>query len=391
VNTRSADVRVMVASDNVEDANQILRQVKSEFEQARTSTRADLAVTDFEAFSPEILVLAFDTLEKAQGYYLGLLRRSKLVHQQTHRTVVLCSKEEVKAAFELCKKEYFDDYVLYWPHTYDALRLVMSILTASREIMAIRSGAPNTCELLTHARQLTELEQRLIRQRDDGGQRVAAAGALVSKVEQETSDAMDQFSRQLAGPGSAGWVEVKNADALAAEMESVKQQQLARTRRVGTTSVESIKVWEQQFQEAIEPALANARAFSDKVRGIKPIVLVVDDDALVRQLIGLALKSDAYDMHFANDAAAALSLLRRMRPDVILMDVQLPGLDGVSLTQQLKAVPHLASIPIIMMTGDARRETLTSSIEAGAVGFIVKPFTREALISKLDKALAAPN
>jgi len=84
----------------------------------------------------------------------------------------------------------------------------------------------------------------------------------------------------------------------------------------------------------------------------------------------------------------ALSQLRRLHPDVILMDVRLPGVDGVALTQRLKTVPHLADIPIIMMTGDARRETLVSSIGAGAAAFVVKPFTREALVAKLQKVLS---
>jgi len=57
------------------------------------------------------------------------------------------------------------------------------------------------------------------------------------------------------------------------------------------------------------------------------------------------------------------------------------------LTQRLKAAPHLANIPIIMMTGDARRETLVSSMEAGAIAFVVKPFSRESLERNLDKVL----
>ncbi len=384
---RSAEARVMVATDNVDDANQILRQIKSEFEDARASTNSDLVVEDFEAFKPDVLVLAFDTLAKAQGYYLGLLRHGQLVHQQPHRTLVLCSKDEVRAAFDLCKKEHFDDYVLYWPHTHDGPRLRMSIWVACREMIALRSAAPSTGELLAHAQQLADLQQGLSRQRDDGEQRIAAASKSLSQAEQEIAGAIDQFSRRLAGPGSAGWVEVKDAAALASGLELLKQQQIERTRQVGASGVTSMKAWAQGFQDDIEPALAGARVFSDKVRDIRPIVMVVDDDGLMQQLIRRALGSDTYDMLFANDGAAAMSLLRRSRPDVILMDVRLPGQDGVSLTQQLKATPQLASIPVIMLTGDARRETLVSSLEAGAAGFIVKPFTREALIAKLNKAL----
>ena len=64
-----------------------------------------------------------------------------------------------------------------------------------------------------------------------------------------------------------------------------------------------------------------------------------------------------------------------------------PGADGVTLTRRLKALPDMADIPIVMMTGDARRETLLGSMDAGAAAFVVKPVTRATLEAKLDKIL----
>lgn len=201
--------------------------------------------------------------------------------------------------------------------------------------------------------------------------------------------AIKQFSHRLSDRASPALVEVKDAKALAHEIELLKKGQLALTRQVGATGVESVKAWGKSFEEEIKPVLAKTRVFSDRMRDVRRTVMVVDDDAFVQQLIGRALGTDAYELLFANDGAAAMCMLRRARPDVILMDVRLPGQDGVSLTLQLKAAsPRPASIPILMLTGDARRETLVSSIEAGAAGFIVKPFTRDALIEKITKAMS---
>ena len=69
------------------------------------------------------------------------------------------------------------------------------------------------------------------------------------------------------------------------------------------------------------------------------------------------------------------------------MDVRLPGLDGVALTRHLKGSAATSAIPIVMMTGDARRETLVGSMEAGAAAFVVKPVTRATLEAKLDRIL----
>lgn len=134
-------------------------------------------------------------------------------------------------------------------------------------------------------------------------------------------------------------------------------------------------------------ALAGTRALRERVDAMRPLVLVVDDDTLARALIARALRAQPYDLRFASDGIDAMNQLRRTRPDVILMDVRMPGLDGVSLTQRLKADPQLAPIPVILMTGDVSRETMASSIDVGAAAFLPKPYTRESLTNQLERAL----
>ncbi len=319
MNSKPGAARVLVASDKHEDAQQILRQLSSDFDHVRASTDPDRAVQDVEEWQPDVLVLAFDSLDKAQRYYLGLYRLGQTLQQHRHRTVILCGKDEVRAVFELCKKQYFDDYVLYWPHAHDGPRLLMSVWAACREMAAPVSDAPRTAELLTHAKHLGDLESAL--------DRGFAAG-----------------ERQ----GGA---------------------------------------WVRGFRDGVEPALKGTRALAEKVRGIRPVVMVVEDDEFARQLIQRLLDPREHELLMAANGEEALGQLRRVRPDLVLMDINLPGMDGLALTRRLKASPHLADIPVVMMTGDARRETLVSSMEAGAAAFVVKPFTRESLMAKLDKIL----
>ena len=69
------------------------------------------------------------------------------------------------------------------------------------------------------------------------------------------------------------------------------------------------------------------------------------------------------------------------------MDINLPGMDGLALTQWLKASPTFAHIPVIMLTGEATRESIERSKAVGAADFIVKPFSREALLAKLSRVV----
>jgi DNA-binding response OmpR family regulator len=116
--------------------------------------------------------------------------------------------------------------------------------------------------------------------------------------------------------------------------------------------------------------------------------MIVEDDPFVAELVVRALARQPWRVVVSLDATSAIAQLRQVRPTVILMDVNLPDIDGVALTEQLKASPALAGIPILMLTSDSRREILARSIKAGAAGFIVKPFTSAGLAARLAPFLS---
>ena len=129
----------------------------------------------------------------------------------------------------------------------------------------------------------------------------------------------------------------------------------------------------------------NAQAIDKSGRASR--IVVIEDDETQQALIAAMLASEPVELVFESDGATALDRIHAAAPDLVLMDVGLPGIDGVEITGQIKASPTLASIPVVMLTGEARFETLVRSMEAGAADFIVKPFTRDALVAKLGKFL----
>ena len=110
------------------------------------------------------------------------------------------------------------------------------------------------------------------------------------------------------------------------------------------------------------------------------------DDAFAAKLITKAL-ADGFTVRVAAEAPALFELLRGTPPAAILMDIHLPGMDGLALTQWLKASPTFAHIPVIMLTGEATRESIERSKAVGACDFIVKPFSRDALLAKLNRVI----
>ena len=381
-----ATAKVLVASDNADDAAQIVKQLQGEQERVRASANAELAVEDFEDFKPDVLVLAFDNIEKAQRYCLGLYRQSQVVSHHPHRTVLLCTKDEVRSAFDLCKKGFFDDYVLYWPLSQDGLRLTMSVWNAAREALA---SGPSVQELLAHAEQLGAIESLLDQQLSEGGRHAVSATQTLKQAETAIGAAIDEFSQRLTHPGKAAVVELRDAAGWSREFDRLKNDSVSQAFKATADGLAPIAAWPGQLHDQLAPHRAGMRDFAKKLGQAHWIVMVVDDDEIARKLIAKALEEQKYELLFAQDGAAALGVLRRTRPNLILMDINLPDIDGVTLTRRLKATPHLANIPVLMLTGDARRETLDSSMSAGAAGFIVKPFTRDSLVAKLDRFLRA--
>ncbi|MDP2824547.1 MAG: response regulator [Sulfuritalea sp.] len=116
-------------------------------------------------------------------------------------------------------------------------------------------------------------------------------------------------------------------------------------------------------------------------------MLVVDDDELQQKLVAKVLAAENYRLIFAANGVEALAVLRKTRPDVILMDFIMPGMDGMETTRRLKTVPQFARLPVIMITGQREGSVVVDSLKAGATGFLVKPFDRDTLIARLREAL----
>lgn len=379
--------RILVASDNLRDGALLQHLLEPHFDNVKICTVPERAVQDFEAYLPDVLVLAFDAIEKAQSYCLRLFRLDEPIHDHPHRSVLLCRKDEVPAAFELCKTQSFDDYVLYWPNPHDGLRLPMSIWNACREMMTLHALTPQREELVSHSRHLEALEKQIHHEFASGEAHIAAAQSSLMQLEHEIASASDDLAHRLVRGASDALSESSEKELLSRELERLKDKHISQARLARANGVEPVSVWARNFKAQIETPLAETRALTERIREIHPTVLVVDDDEMTKVLLSQALEGAPYELLFAADGTDALRELRRVRPDAILMDIRLPGFDGVAITRRLKASPQLAGIPVIMMTGDARREALISSMAAGATDFVVKPFTRDGLLAKLEKVL----
>ena len=118
------------------------------------------------------------------------------------------------------------------------------------------------------------------------------------------------------------------------------------------------------------------------------IILYVEDNLENRILVRRVLGAEGYTVVEANSAQAALNYLEREIPDLILMDINMPEVDGYTLTRQLKARPEFKHVPVIAVTANVMKGDMEKSLQAGCDGYIPKPLDIDALPAQIAQFLA---
>ncbi|MBI3203532.1 MAG: diguanylate cyclase [Myxococcales bacterium] len=116
-------------------------------------------------------------------------------------------------------------------------------------------------------------------------------------------------------------------------------------------------------------------------------VLVIDDSPDIHQLLAVRLKPEGLELHHVHAAEAGLARVGELQPDLVLLDVDMPGLDGFAVCERLKADPRTVGIPVIFLTGSSDVESKVRGFEVGGVDYVTKPFEPAELRARVRAAL----
>ena len=115
-------------------------------------------------------------------------------------------------------------------------------------------------------------------------------------------------------------------------------------------------------------------------------ILIVDDFSTMRRIIKNLLRDLGFNnTHEADDGNTALPMLKSGGFDFLITDWNMPGMQGIDLLRAVRSDPNLSSLPVLLVTAEARRDQIVLAAEAGVTGYIVKPFTAQTLKEKIDK------
>ncbi|WP_421870790.1 response regulator [Motiliproteus sp.] len=375
---------IMVVVAEVGDTDVLRHILDSEYQDVVFETNPDEAASAFVQLTPAVLMMAFSEISAAERFYLGLFRsQDNAAAIIPHQTVVLCSSKETDLAYELCRKRVFDHYVAFRP-LLDPNQIKLSIDQAL-ERNRLHSEAGAAGPIFQSARNELSTMENL----------VSSAVDAARNLERESERSADQLSKQMDTELEAlhqlivqrqfdGAIQLvdessvgQHLDAFKGRLHELKRQSLTE----GTLSD-----WLNQFEQ-------EARAQLDKINHqVQPkrqrLILVVEDDEFVRRVYQHVLSKAGFKIVFAEDGYTALRHLNQQLPDLILMDIMLPDIDGIEATRRIKQEKRFKEIPIVIASGRAERKMVKDGIAAGACDFVVKPINEKVLLGKLNHTLS---
>lgn len=116
-------------------------------------------------------------------------------------------------------------------------------------------------------------------------------------------------------------------------------------------------------------------------------ILAVDDSASMRQMVTFTLTGAGYEVKDAADGQQALDLAKKEQFDVVVSDVNMPVMDGITLISELRKLPQYKSTPLLMLTTESSNDKKMAGKQAGATGWIVKPFNPDQLLKTIERVV----
>lgn len=372
--------RILIVSDSADELRSVGELLSSDLGGYWSTDDDSEALRLFSENHPAVLILAFLEIEKAERFYLTLFRQCSEIQSIPHQTLVLCKNTEAELAYSLCVGGTVDDYVVNRP-LYDGFRLRLSV----RQALERRSVGQQSNQL---NRQLSGVGRDLHRLDEYVGVTLAAGESrhkdtlkAFNEYSRHIGNHLTELERSLSDPSLASAIQVLDRSALSQQFDQVRRKSMEPAARKMENHLRESGVWIKRFSENFNERLKPMR--EGPYPAPLPEIMVVEDDDAYREMLVVMLEGTGFRVIPVESGEVALAELHRRRPDVVLLDYRMPGLDGIDTLQRFKFDPDLKGVPVIMLTAVSERDIVSKSVRNGAVDFVVKPSDRETILSKI--------
>ncbi len=328
----------------------------------------------------EILLLGFHTIEAAQGFHERLLHGSEAFRSSACETILLCGKEETEEAARLVRARLVDDYFVFKP-IYDPFRLQTCFVQAL-ERRRLRAKTTNLLQVAAEGRSRSGRAQELVGKAVQAGRRLRDdSGTALEEARSRFDEALRACSKEIQSEleearGQAG---PEVAQCLERQFRHRLDQELRRLNK------RLQKLQDEWIKKVEEYRLPKPRPRQPDQSAEAGLVLVVDDDYAARELMMAILQPRGYHFELAENGYEALMKVAKRLPDIAIVDLFMPGMDGIELTRRLKSDPATESLPVIVTSSHSTKEKAILSKQVGAEAFAVKPLNSDFLLKTVDE------
>jgi len=381
---KTVNKRILIVSDSSDELSDIQHLLAVDFGTCLKTDREPEGLQLFHAHHPSVLILAFREIEKAEHFYLSLYRRSDQIHEIPHQTLLLCKNRESSKAYQLCKSGTFDDFVADRP-LYDPYRLRLSVAQAIN-----RCDQAQNSDLLNRKFEkisvgLLKFDQIINMKLASGGGQHQETTRTFQRFTQNLTADLKELEKNLIGMVSGKATQIVSKDGLGQKFDQFHKNSLLGASQHVIDQLNKTEEWLEEISSSHKDYVETAQQESEVHQEMK--VMLVDDDEFYRDTITTMLQQAGMQVIALKDGKTALTTLQHSQPNLILLDYQMPDMDGIETLKRIKSNPGTKSIPVIMLTGFSEREIVDQSLRAGAADFIVKPGDRITILSKIDETL----
>jgi CheY-like chemotaxis protein len=309
----------------------------------RHAKEAQVSLALFDSFKPQLILLAFSHNRDAIVGYGRLLLNARNALESPHLCVLMTDGKHAEEASRYCHLNVVDDYVILKP-MFDTHRIGVCIYLLLRLFEQVDF-------------------HKLMRQRCLN--LVQSIGGISELLDLQHLDLQRQKPESITNPLVSDILNVNWAT-----LELCSQSPWSPIPKQPESNLNQADV--QSSADLHEPAS-------------RLLIMVVEDEEVNQNMMTLVLKKEGYQVVLARDGEEALEQLNIVNPDMVLMDIRMPKLNGLEVTKRMQQDPRLRSIPIVMLSAHTEQPVVRECLKSGAVDYLIKPAQRKELLDRVER------
>jgi len=332
---------------------------------------------------PLLIILAYQQIDDALTFLTTLQDDNNQENIPLVQTLLCCKAEQAEQAFSLCTHDTIKDYVVYKP-LYDPFALRMKVIKGLEQHIKANQAQGLTSRITDIDNGLRKLHQLVTSDLKKEATNQQKSVQHFVYFTRKLSTQLNRFDEHFQPDNNPLNLTTSQCHSLAELLSEIHHTDFQHKSDIIENNMLRSVQWLNTFTDNFDKCIADIKQQPPTKNAH---IIIVDDDEMYGSMVIDILMQPNIEVTLIDDANKALAVISKTHPDLILLDHNMPGITGLELLKQLKQLPKINTIPVIMLTGELNKEIVKQCIKAGAEGYLVKPSNRELIRAKIKEVL----